>query len=58
MGDNRKKSFEENNAIAEKDRNTSASPMVHSLTSSLQVVPLYPKGQLQLNLPFRGLVSH
>lgn len=31
--------------------------MLHSSLSSLQVVPLYPGGQLQLNIPVMGLVS-
>lgn len=32
--------------------------MLHSSLSMLQVLPVYPDGQLQLNLPLMGLVSH
>lgn len=33
-------------------------PMLHSSLSILQVLPVYPDGQLQLNMPLMGLVSH
>jgi len=36
----------------------SVSPMLHSSLSVLQVLPIYPGGQLQLNMPLMGLVSH
>lgn len=31
--------------------------MMHSFLSTLQVLPMYPGGQLQLNIPVMGLVS-
>lgn len=34
------------------------SPILHSSLSMLQVLPVYPDGQLQLYMPLMGLVSH